>query len=255
MPELDAEKVDYGNWVSRRLVLAPAVLSLVFGGFSLLLPAAGVLAVLFFLCFLYFAYARFVFSPRGGNVQARIQDLVLDHIMDWDGTGNALDIGCGNGPLTIQIAKRCPQARVIGTDYWGSAWEYSKRVCKRNAEIEGVTDRVAFGRASALSLPFDNEAFDLVVSNLVFHEVRNVRDKHKLVQEALRVVKKEGRFVFQDLFLWKRVYGEMDVLLETIRSWGIETVEFVDTSDSDFIPNALRLPFMLGTVAILYGRK
>ena len=44
-------------------------------------------------------------------------------------------------------------------------------------------------------------------------------------------------------------------MLETIRSWGIETVEFVDTSDSDFIPKALKLPFMLGTVGILYGRK
>ena len=79
--------------------------------------------------------------------------------------------------------------------------------------------------------------------------------KKKLIKEALRVVKKGGWFALQDLFLWKRVYGEVDDLLETIRSWGIETVEFVDTSDSDFIPNALKLPFMLGTVGILYGRK
>lgn len=42
------------------------------------------------------------------------------------------------------------------------------------------------------------------------------------------------------------VYGEIDDLLETIRSWGIETVEFVETSDSGFIPKALKLPFMLG---------
>jgi len=51
------------------------------------------------------------------------------------------------------------------------------------------------------------------------------------------------------------VYGEVDDLLEKIRSWGIETVELVDTSDSDFIPKALKLPFMLGAVGILYGRK
>ena len=77
----------------------------------------------------------------------------------------------------------------------------------------------------------------------------------RLIKEALRLVRKGGWFVFQDLFLWKRVYGEVDDLLETIRSWGIETVEFVDTSDSDFIPKALKLPFMLGTVGILCGRK
>jgi hypothetical protein len=97
--ELAAEKIDYGNWVSTRLVFAPGVLSLLFGGFSFLLPALGVVAVIFFLSFLYFAYARYLFSPRGGNIQSRIQDLLLDRTMGWDGVGKVLDIGCGNGPL------------------------------------------------------------------------------------------------------------------------------------------------------------
>jgi SAM-dependent methyltransferase len=253
--ESAAEKADYGNWVSTKLIFVPGMLSLLFGVLTFLFPVLGVVAVIFFLCFLYFAYARYLFSPRGENLQARIWDLVLDHMMGWDGIGKVLDIGCGNGPLTIQIAKRYPQAEAIGVDYWGTAWEYSKGVCNRNAAIEGVAERVAFGIASASSLPFDDEAFDVTVSNFVFHMVRDVRDKKKLIKEALRVVKKGGWFVFQDLFLWKRVYGEVDDLLETIRSWGIETVEFVDTSDSDFIPKALKLPFMLGTVGILYGRK
>ena len=157
--------------------------------------------------------------------------------------------------MTSEIAKRHPQAQVIGIDYWGTSWEYSKSLCDRNAEIEGVAERVSFERASASSLLFDDQAFDLVVSNLVFHNVRDVRDKSKLIKEALRVVKKGGRFVFQDLFLWKRVFGEVDGLVEAIRSWGTEPVGFVDTSDSDFIPAALKLPFMVGTVGILQGRR
>ena len=255
MNGLAAEKADYGNWVSIRLVAAPGVLGIFVGGMSFLLPALGIVAVILLISSLYFAYARYVFSPRGGDIQAKVQGLVLDRIAGWDGAGKALDIGCGNGPLTIQIAKKYPQAEVIGIDYWGKAWEYSKRICDRNAEIEGVAQRLAFDRASASSLPFDDEGFDLVVSNLVFHEVRDVRDKKKLLKEALRVVKKGGWFVFQDLFLWKRVFGDVDDLLETIRSWGIQSVEFIDTSDSDFIPKALKLPFMLGTVGVLYGRK
>jgi SAM-dependent methyltransferase len=253
--ELAAEKADYGNWVSTKFVFVPGVLSLLFGGLTFLLPVLGVVAIIFFMCFLYFAYARYLFSPKGGNIQARIQDLVLDHMMGWDGIGKVLDVGCGNGRLTIQITKRYPQAEVIGIDYWGKAWEYSKGVCDRNTSIEGVAGRVAFERANASSLPFDDETFDVVISNLVFHEVRDVRDKRELIREALRVVKKGGCFVFQDLFLWKLVYGKVDDLLETIKSWGIEMVEFVDTSASDFIPKALKLPFMLGTVGILSGRK
>ena len=255
MSENTAEKTDYGSWVSTRFILVPGVLSLLFGVLAFLLPLLGAVAVFFFLCFLYFAYARYIFSPRGGDIQARMQDLVLDHMAGWDGTGRVLDIGCGNGPLTIKIAKRYPKVEAIGIDSWGTAWEYSKRVCDRNAAIEGVAERATFQRASAASLPFDEEAFDLVVSNFVFHEVREVRDKKELIKEALRVVKKGGWFVFQDLFLWKQVYGPVDDPLAKISSWGIETVHLVDTSDSAFIPKALKLPFMVGTAAILTGRK
>ena len=255
MSESAAAKVDYGNWVSRRFIVVPGVLALICAGLAFLLPGLGIVAAVFLLCSLYFAYARFAFSPRGGNIQTRVQDLVLDHLLGWDGVGKVLDIGCGNGPLTIEIARRYPQAEVMGVDYWAAAWEYSKGVCERNAEIEGVAERVAFERASASSLPFEDGAFDLVVSNLVFHEVRDVRDKKELIREALRVVKDGGWFVFQDLFLWKAVYGDVDDLVETIRSWGLERVGLVDTSGSAFIPTALKLPFMLGTVGILHGRK
>lgn len=169
--------------------------------------------------------------------------------------GKALDIGCGNGPLTIMVGKKYPNARVTGTDNWGGAWEYSKGVCETNAEIEGVRERVGFQKASAASLPFDDEAFDAAISNLTFHEVRDVKDKRLLIKEALRVVRKGGSFAFQDLFLWKRVYGEVDDLLDMVRGWGIESVELIRTCDSEFIPRALRLPFMLGTIGVLRGRK
>ena len=254
MNELPANKPDYGNWVATRLIYVPGALSLLFAGLSFALPALIVLAVFFFLCCIYFAYARYQFSYKGGNIQARIQDLLLEHL-DWDGKGKALDIGCGNAPLTIKIAKKYPDAEVSGIDYWGGAWEYSKEVCERNAEIEGVAQRVTFHRGSASKLPFDDGTFDLSVSNLVFHEVSDARDKKDLVKEALRVVRKGGSFVFQDLFLWNRIYGEIDDLLETIRGWGVEHVDIVDTSRSEFIPKALKLPFMVGTIGILRGRK
>jgi SAM-dependent methyltransferase len=252
--DVSGEKADYGNWVSSRLILAPGGLGVVFAGLSFLLPPLGAVAGVLFLTALYFAYAQNAFSPDGGDLQRRVQELVLDRISE-DGMGKVLDVGCGNGPLTIETAKRLPEAEVMGIDYWGGGWAYSKEVCERNAAVEGVAERVAFQRASAASLPFRDGTFDGVVSNLVFHEVRSVKDKRMLIKEALRVVRKGGWFAFQDLFLWKAVYGEVDDLLETVERWGIQRVDFVDTSVSDFIPRALRLPFMLGTVGILYGKK
>ena len=153
------------------------------------------------------------------------------------------------------MQKKFDQVDLVGVDYWGKKWEYSQELCQKNAEIDGVAVRVKFMKASAAKLIFPDESFDAVVSNLVFHEVKDVKDKKVLIKEALRVLKKGGIFVFQDLFLWKQIYGSPDKLIATIRSWGVEKVELINTSNAAFIPKMLKLPFMVGTMGIIFGRK
>jgi SAM-dependent methyltransferase len=104
-------------------------------------------------------------------------------------------------------------------------------------------------------LPFDDEYFDVAVSNFVFHMVGYSKDKREVIREALRVVKKGGKFSFQDEFLVKQLFGDINDLIETIKSWGISKVEFVQTRDSEFIPRTLKLPFILGTVGLIRGEK
>ena len=94
-----------------------------------------------------------------------------------------------------------------------------------------------------------------MVSNLVFHEVSYSDDKRELIKEALRVLKKGGAFSFQDLFLIRQVYGDINDLLEAIKGWGISSVEFIPTCESNFIPTVLKLPFMVGTIGIIAGKK
>jgi SAM-dependent methyltransferase len=247
-------KPDYGNWVSKRIIYLSGFVGLVLLGLGLMFWILVVPAVLFFLVSAYFLYVRYQFSPQGGNMQKRVWTLVLENL-DWNGEGKALDIGCGNGALTIKLAQKHAKAHVTGIDYWGKRWEYSKNTCERNAEIEGVSERVTFQKASAVSLPFDDEYFDAAVSNFVFHEVSDAKDKRELIREALRVVKKGGKFSFQDEFLIKQLFGDIDDLIATIKSWGISKVEFVQTRDADFIPRALKLPFILGTMGIISGEK
>jgi SAM-dependent methyltransferase len=245
---------EYGNWISKRLVYVPTgigVVCVVLAAWSLafIIPAAA-----FLLVAAYFAYARYLFSPDGADVQGSVWSALLEHL-EWDGHGQALDIGCGSAALSIRLAKKYPGAKVTGVDSWGERWEYSKALCERNATIEGVGEHMSFQKASASSLPFPDESFDAVVSNLVFHEVNDTPDKKQLIREALRVVRMGGAFAFQDLFLMKRVYGDIDALLETIRGWGVAKVEFVETRNAPFIPRALKLPFMVGTLGVIVGEK
>ena len=248
------EKTDYGNWVSKRLIYLPGLLAVVFLALTILSYYFLIIAVPFLLSAAYFSYAYYQFSPVGGDIQAKIREFVLDRL-EWDSRGTAMDIGCGNGALVVRLANKYPDAVVTGIDYWQGKWGYSQASCEKNAGSEGVAGRVKFQKASAASLPFADGAFDAAISNFVFHEVQDERNKRDVVREALRTVKKGGYFVFQDLFPVKRLYGDLDSLLEEIRSWGIGDVRYVNTSNAGFIPVVLKLPFMVGSIGIIYGKK
>lgn len=248
------ETIDYGNWVSSKLVYTPAALGLLLIGLSLLWRPLLLGACLSLLASGYFLYARRQFAPEGGDLQAKIRDVVLAELR-WNGDGRLLDIGCGNGALAIEAARRYSQAQIAGIDCWGGKWEYSRERCEENARKASVAERTRFQRASAARLPFADETFDVVVSNMVFHEVEETRDKREVIREALRVLKQGGEFSFQDLFMWRTLYGETEDLVATVRSWGVDEVELVDTSRRVLLPRPMRLPFMVGNTGLLHGRK
>lgn len=245
---------DYGNWVSMRLIYAPGVLGVVFLALGAVWRPFLIGAVLCLGGAAYFAWARRQFSPAGGDIQSKIRGLLFLKL-SWDGKGRGLDIGCGNGALAVELARQNPEARIDGIDYWGAQWEYSQGACEQNAVEADVADRTEFRKGTASSLPFENSTFDAVVSNLVFHEVADTRDKRMVVREALRVLKPGGSFAFQDLFMSKSLYGDPDDLLATIKSWGIRDVELYDSSSAPFIPTGLKLPFMVGRIGVVYGMK
>lgn len=249
-----SRKPDYGNWVSKKFIIVPGLLCLVLVGLAFWSLWWALPAGLFGLAAGYFLLSYYRFSPAGGDVQARIVGLILEQL-DWDGQGQVLDIGCGNAALTLRLAQKYPAAHVTGLDFWGKNWDYSQRVCEQNAGRAGVAERVDFKKASASALPFEDGAFDLAVSNLTFHEVNDSADKRQVLREALRVVRPGGKFAFQDLFLVEAIYGKPEELVDLVKSWGIREVKFVRTCDAPFIPALLKLPFMVGRIAILCGEK
>jgi len=198
-------------------------------------------------------YAYYKFGKNDNELQRKVHDILLDNL-PWSGHGQALDIGTGNGGVLIKLAMKYPESNVVGIDSWGKGWDYSKEDCEKNARIAGISDRVQFQKASAADLPFEDEKFDAVVSNFVFHEVRGVNTRD-LIFEALRVLKKGGSFSFQDYFNTEMYYGKKEELIEALKSYGLTEFHFKDLNKSMYVPFLLRLKLFLGNIVTLYGIK
>ena len=254
----NTDKPDYGNWVPIRLIIVLALIFVVFCILSVFINNSVATSIFITLSVIsgaitvYMVYAYWLIGKDRGKLQKQLCDTLLERL-DWDGQGKALDIGTGSGRLAISLARRYPSANVVGIDFWGNPWTYSKSICDENAGAEGVADKVVFQRASAVSLPYKDGEYDLVMSNFVFHSVR-VTDKVSLIKEALRVLKDGGTFAFQDLFN-RQFYGDISHFYEELKTWGLKEVKLIDTSDFVYIPIALRVNHMLGNSRILYGIK
>jgi SAM-dependent methyltransferase len=257
---MHAEKPNYGNWIRVRIILVFLVIGLTLAGIALL-PIPSIPRIILILLAvsplgmgLYLTYIYIQFAPWGGGFQEKLWNLVLDHLAS-DGQGRALDIGTGNAALAVRLAKRYPSLHVTGIDCWGSNWEYAQSRCERNAQLEGIGERVTFQKASAAALPFADASFDHVVSHFVFHEVSELPDKREVIREALRVLREGGTFAFQDMFLDEAMYGAPDNLVATVRSWGTSEVNFIEVCSELTVPWLLRNQRTLGYASILHGRK
>lgn len=253
-------QLNYGNWIRKKNLLILGVCALGIGVLSLL-PFGSlyqlVMALLFvmtFISFLFPLYSYVMLSQKGGRIQDKVYHLILQHLGPPI-IGRVLDIGSGNGVLAVKLAQQHGNAEVVGVDFWGKDWEYSKAVCDRNAQIGGVENQVHFQKGDAATLEFAHDTFDGVVSNLTFHEVRSVADKREVVREALRVLKGGGRFVFVDYFYQAKLYGTATQFENYLRSLNLSHFEVKPLREMMELPFLLRHPKILGQVGIVYGRK
>ncbi|MCR4860049.1 MAG: class I SAM-dependent methyltransferase [Bacteroidales bacterium] len=257
------EKPDYGNWVPAKmlymigaclaasLVLLVLSICLSWNWIWTLVGALATIGFLVFFCYMYAFHRQFASGMMG-----KVHEFVKEHL-GWDGEGRMLDVGCGAGALTTRCAKAWKNGEFTGIDYWGLSWDYSQKMCERNARLEGVGGRCHFQKGDANHLDFPDGSFDAVVSNFVYHEVRNNPDKEALIRETLRVLRKGGCFSLQDLFGQKDIYGDFDAVVRRLREDGIVSeIHFIRNSEKEIgIPRWMAIPGMLADIGLIYGKK
>jgi len=101
----------------------------------------------------------------------------------------ALDIGCGAGFPLIELAQRLGStSEVYGIDIWDKALERAKLKSK----VWNISN-VKLIQGAAENLPFDDNYFDLIISN---NGINNVEDIEKVLSECHRTSKNDARLLF-----------------------------------------------------------
>ena len=260
-------KPDYKNWMPKGMICGGFAVTLVFLILFILFGLTGIVGgtlktVLFIILliltiiscavsvWMILLYRAFSYNGKRQMSRQIIQG-VASYVTVPDG-GKILDVGCGSGALAIAVAKRNPNAEIIGIDRWGKEYaSYNRQLCERNARAEKVNN-TRFQQGNAVKLDFADETFDAVTSNYVYHNIPGDRQAYLL--ETLRVLKKGGAFALHDIFS-KSKYGDMQAFVKKLKAMGYEEVELIDTADGKFMTKFESIWMELYGSALLVGRK
>ena len=124
-----------------------------------------------------------IFEPYAADLVARLADLRA---------GRVLEIAAGTGVVTRAMAQALPpETSIVATDLNAAMIDHASTV--------GTSRTVEWRQADAMTLPFDNGAFDAVVCQF---GAMFFPDRSKAYAEARRVLRPGGVFLFN---VWDRI--------------------------------------------------
>jgi len=107
--------------------------------------------------------------------------------LELKGNERILDLGCGDGKVTVELANRVPSGFVVGGDYSAAMIDLAKnQYRKKNANYR-------FEIVDAKNLNFDSE-FDVIFSNAALHWVL---DHEPVVNGLFKALRPGGQILLQ----------------------------------------------------------
>lgn len=108
----------------------------------------------------------------------------IDQIMPYIRRGAVLEIGCGIGRLTTEVAKFLPTTQVYGID-----------ISQKMLDL-APTSSVIYRQNDGRTIPFPDESFSSAYSMLVFQHIPDSA-KQGYIKEVARVLQPKGTFRVQ----------------------------------------------------------
>ncbi|MEO6849254.1 MAG: class I SAM-dependent methyltransferase [Mucilaginibacter sp.] len=121
-------------------------------------------------------------------------------MINWTGNERVLDIGTGKGLLMIGAAKKLTTGTSIGIDIWNEEDLSGNNIenTLKNAEIEGVKDKIGIENENAMNMSFADNSFDVILSNLCLHNIYDKEGRKTACKEISRILTKGGTCIISD---------------------------------------------------------
>lgn len=152
--------------------------------------------------------------------QLRIRKIVLgflDELLKHDSSiSKVIDVGCGRGDFTIEIAKRYTQLNEI----WGC--DFLKENVYIACRNTGSLEKVSFKECELLNMPFKEKSFDLSLCINTIHHIHK-DDLKKALSELARIT---SRYIIMEIknkdnfyrnYIAPKTFSGMDIYLTSVK--------------------------------------
>jgi len=117
-----------------------------------------------------------------------------------------LDVGCGPGTITVDLAALLEPGEVIGVDNVAGVLDGARELARRRGQVN-----VTFEQADAYALPYDEGSFDVVYAHQVLQHVGRPLD---VLREMFRVLRPGGLVAVRDADYGTMVHAPHDPRLD-----------------------------------------
>lgn len=190
-----------------------------------------------------------------------------------------LDVACGTGDLTLALARRLPDARVVGMDLTPEmihrARRRAARAQRRAARAGGPAGTIQFDLGDMSALTYHDSQFDLVTAG---YALRNAPDLTATIAELHRVLRPGGVLGILDfsrsdapaisaaqvglLRFWGRLWGRLlhgnpeayGYIAESLRRFPARS-RFLDLLHHGGFRTIRERRFFFGIIAVVIARR
>jgi tRNA (uracil-5-)-methyltransferase TRM9 len=162
------------------------------------------------------------FSATRGRLQPGVRRVLAA----LDGTERILDLGCGNGQLARELARRSHRGSYLGVDF--------SLPLLQAAESQPEDFSASFKQVDITTSDWDatlsTASFDLVYAFAVLHHIPGEGIRLRLLQKIHRLLKPGGRFILSN---WQ--FLNSDRLRARIQDWEKAGLSPAQVDEADYL--------------------